>query len=84
MNGRKLNENERKVLACLAEAGEDFGVKSFAPVMADCKLDRKAVRRACRFLARKGLTEYVRSAWTDDGEPYGAGYQITKAGRAAI
>jgi hypothetical protein len=52
----------------------------FAPLMTYARADRKTVRRICRYLARRGLAEYHRALWTEDGEPAGAGYCITKAG----
>ncbi len=56
--------------------------RPFAPIMDATGLDRKTVRRNIRALARKGYAEYFRALWTDGGEPAGAGYCITKAGRA--
>jgi hypothetical protein len=73
-----LNSDQRKVLAHLAD--EEDGFWCFGAIMECVRLDRKAVRRACRALARKGLTQYGRGLWTDDG-PYGSGYRITTAGR---
>lgn len=46
-----------------------------------CGMDRQAVRRITRHLARKGYAEYWRGLWSDDGEPAGAGYCITRQGR---
>ena len=51
----------------------------FAPIQAITTYDRKTVRRHVRALARKGLAEYKRGLWNDDG-PAGAGYCITNAG----
>lgn len=45
---------------------------------------RAGVRRACRSLARKGLAEYHKGLWTEDGEPAGAGYCISKVGIAYL
>lgn len=89
LNGKKdferrphLNANERQVLSFLASEGFtwDFGYSGFARIMDDTKLERKAVRRACRSLARKGLAEYGRGLWNDDGEPAGSGYCATRTG----
>jgi len=77
-----LNEAEKQVLAFLATGSEDFGVYSFDPIARHTKLDRKAVRRACRSLKRKGLTEFHFGCWTEDGEPAGSGYGATKDGHA--
>lgn len=73
--------NETKVLALLASGGEDFGVMSFAGIAGFIKLNRKEIRRACRALKRKGLAEFYRGCWTEDGEPAGSGYGATVAGR---
>ena len=81
-----INDNEKKVLAVLAEAWGDeeyedeFPCLGFARLIDDTKLDRKTVRRACRSLKRKGLAQFVRGLWTEDGEPAGAGYSATKEG----
>lgn len=75
--------NEIKVLALLASGGEDFGVMSFAGIARYVRLARKDIRRACRSLKRKGLAEFYRGCWTEDGEPFGSGYGATKAGREA-
>ena len=56
----------------------------FAPLMSATELDRKTVRRHVRALARKGLAEYFRGLCTEDGEMAGAGYCITRAGRALV
>lgn len=80
-----LNPTAQKVLVFLAdEYSEDFGCFGFAGIMNGTGIDdRKAVRRACRLLARKGLARYERSLWSDCGEPRGAGYGATKEGVAA-
>ena len=75
--------NETKVLALLASGGEDFGVMSFAGIAHYIKLNRKEIRRACRSLKRKGLAEFHRGCWTEDGEPAGSGYGASPAGREA-
>lgn len=46
-------------------------------------MDVREVRRIVRCLARKGLAEYWRGLWSDDG-PAGGGYCITPAGRAKL
>jgi hypothetical protein len=77
-----LNANEAKVLVELASrySYEGFGYSGFTPISVETGLDRKAVRRACRSLARKGLAEFGRGLWTEDGEPAGSGYAATKQG----
>lgn len=76
----KLNDNERKVLRVLTEEGSDFGVMCFASIGERVRLKRAVIRRACRSLRRKGLTEFHRGCWTEDGAPYGSGYAATDKG----
>lgn len=77
----RLNPVEAKVLSVLVEDYDPDGpFYSFAAIIAaGGPDDRKAVRRACRSLARKGLARYGRGLWTEDGEMAGAGYAATKA-----
>jgi len=82
--GEKLTPNCAKVLAFLCTGGYDFGCFPFAPIMKATGLDRPTVRRTCRLLKRKGLAEFHRGLWTDDGEMAGAGYSASPAGRQAL
>jgi Mn-dependent DtxR family transcriptional regulator len=78
----RLNPIEQRVLDFLVESWSDEGgYWAFAGICANLQLERKQVRRACRSLARKGLAEYIRAGWSDEG-PAGAGYGSTRAGRA--
>lgn len=76
-----INENETKVLSFLVEQNdyEGFCFSSFNRIMEATGLDRKIVRRACRSLKRKGLTEFGSGLWTEEGEPAGSGYAATRA-----
>jgi len=77
-----INYKERaclKVLAHYRGEDEDFCYLHFQTVMDATKLTRPEVRRAIRSLARKGLAEYGKGLWTDDG-PAGAGYCCTEEG----
>jgi hypothetical protein len=56
----------------------------FSYVMKRTGFPRQVVRRICRHLARSGMAEYSRGLWSEDGKPAGAGYAITKVGRAAL
>lgn len=84
----KLLKDHAKVLEALAEgtrSGYDFYCLTFRDVMSISGIeDRSKVRRICRSLARKGLAQYAKGLWNDDGEPAGAGYHITKAGQAVV
>lgn len=44
---------------------------------------RKEIRKVCRSLKRKGLAEFQKALWSDDG-PAGAGYGATEKGAAVI
>lgn len=79
----KYDAAERKVLALLASAGSDFNVMPFSNITRWTRLNRRTVRRCCRALARKGLAEFHRGCWTEDGAPAGSGYAATEAGHAA-
>lgn len=78
-----LNTAERGVLEALVERREADNVFCYSNFRGLCdrpQLDRKVVRRACRVLKRKGLAEFGRGLWTDDGEVAGSGYAATIAG----
>ena len=78
----KMLESHRAVLTALAEnEGYFFG---FATLMFETKMERRDVRRIVRHLARKGLTEYAKGLWNEDGEPCGSGYRITDQGMATL
>lgn len=77
-----MSPDAKKCLSALYELTAKNGemCMPFRPLMDRTELDRKTVRRNVRALARKGLAEYFRGLWTEDGEPAGAGYCITAAG----
>lgn len=77
----KLLPDHAKVLAFLAENSSEDACFPFAPISDETGLDRKRVKFICRSLRRKGLAEFYRGLWTDEGEPGGAGYCVTRAGR---
>ncbi len=52
----------------------------FRVIEHDTGFDRRTVRVHVRRLARKGLAEFHKGLWSEDGGPAGAGYCITKAG----
>lgn len=53
----------------------------FEPICEATKLDRKRVRFVCRILRRQGYAEFYNALWNDDGQPAGAGYCISPAGK---
>lgn len=80
-----MSEAQTRVLEYLCESySEEFGYSPFRPIMIYTSLPRATVRRACRALTRKGLAEFGKGLWTDDGEMAGSGYRATKKGRALI
>lgn len=56
----------------------------FNPIVKRLEMQRSDVRRIVRHLARKGLAEYWRGLWSDDGQVAGAGYCVTEAGQSAL
>lgn len=78
-----LTEQERKVLGVLERGADDGCCYCFATIASDAKLDRTQVREAARSLRGKGLARYERALWSEDGEPRGSGYGLTREGRNA-
>lgn len=76
-----LSRNQREALSALCTAGGDYPFMGFKSIAASCSLPPGLVRRTVRALARKGLAEYRRGLWTDEGTPAGSGYCATDAGR---
>lgn len=83
----KVNENEHKCLAVLAENFYDDSEWSawyMHGIVTETKLELSQVRRAVRSLARKGLAAYERGLFNDDGQVAGSGYRATQAGKDLI
>ncbi len=78
----KLSRVALRCLAVLAKQPADYPYMSFATIAADANVPLCRVRRTVRHLARKGLAQYARGLWTDEGRPFGSGYCATPAGRA--
>ncbi len=77
----KINEKEKKVLKVLVSFWEDDqNCRFFWWIAKETKLTIKEVRRACRSLAKKGLTEYLIGLFDDDGILCGSGYCATREG----
>lgn len=76
-----VSAREKQALMALFDNySDDFGYLGFKTIAACSGLDIRHVRRSVRALARKGLAEYGRGLWTEDGEPAGSGYCCTRAG----
>lgn len=83
----KLTEARRRelrILSYLSEKSADFGYCGFRSISLQTQIKQRQVRVDVRRMARKGLTEYGKGLWTEDGEPAGSGYCITDLGRAAL
>jgi len=80
----KINAVQLACLECLHAKSHPHGEMCipFAPIAIYTSLPRAEVRRAVRFLARKGLAEFHSGLSTEDGDFAGAGYCITPAGIA--
>ena len=77
-----INEKEKKVLTYLLGIYEsDQNCTYFRWIAKSTKLKIREVRRTCRSLARKGLAEYTRGLFDEDGLVAGSGYCATEAGR---
>lgn len=79
----QLQPDQRKVLAFLVRrfnGGESF----YGFALIKVGLSRARVRRACRALRRKGLTEYQSGLCDCDGTFAGAGYSATQSGAAHL
>jgi len=75
--------SHRMVLKALNKFTEEQGewnYVNFKTLSEDTKMDRSEVRRIVRHLTRKGLAEFAKGLWTEDGDPYGSGYCITAKG----
>lgn len=72
-----------RAMMAMHEASEDMPVLSFATISAWSGLTLEQTRAAVRQLASKGVAEFWRMCWSDDGEPKGAGYALTDQGRKA-
>jgi hypothetical protein len=80
----KISERQRRCLMVLGPhyfPGEERCLY-FRTIAKETDLREAEVRKAVRALARKGLAEYHRGLFTEDGEAAGSGYCCTAAGFA--
>ena len=61
--------------------GDEANCTYFRFITKETGLTLKEVRRACHSLAKKGLAEYVRGLFDDEGFTAGSGYCATEKGR---
>ena len=77
----KISEREQKCLKILAEHYQsDQNCLYFRAFTLSTRLNTKQVRRTVRSLARKGLAEYIRGLFDEDGMVAGSGYCATEEG----
>ncbi len=67
-----------RALAAVPEPGWHRGLNSITDMTG---IPRELCRAVIRGLIDKGLAQYHRGLWTEDGMPAGAGYRITDEGR---
>lgn len=82
----RVSDRELKALTALYSTwyrGEAWCLY-FKTIAEQSGLEPHTVRRTVRSLARKGLAEYQRGLFTDDGMIAGSGYACTKAGADLI
>lgn len=79
-----INDNEKKILEHLVNNIDEDHATYFRFIAADTKIEIKVVRPACRSLARKGLTEFMRGLFDEDGLTAGSGYAATREGRDLV
>lgn len=81
----KVSERERKCLEVLAaEYSSEANCMYFRYIVKETGLELHQVRRSVRSLARKGLAEYHRGLFDDDGMVAGSGYCATEKGAKLI
>ena len=80
----ELRGYEKQAFTAWADLDKDFSVLSFKRVSQVSGVEEHRIRRAVRGLARKGLVEFHRCCWDEDGEMRGAGYGLTTAGAAIL
>lgn len=76
---------QRKVLKTLAEEyGSESDCFYFRGLTYDTGLTIREIRLACRALTRKGLAEYVKGLFDEDGKVAGSGYRATEVGAVLV
>ena len=82
----KISQRERDCLVYLASFyGDEQDCTYFRVIAKEVGgITEKQARRAVRSLARKGLAEYVRGLFNDDGMVAGSGYRATKEGALLV
>lgn len=81
MSGNLLSKAETEVFKAWDGVPHDFGYLSFRSAAERSGVEHCKIRRAVRAISRKGLLQFEKGLWNDDGSLYGAGYGLTDAGR---
>lgn len=77
----KISENQRRCLLVMAEIyGHESDCYYMRHIAKQTGMEQRLVRIAVRALARKGLAEYVRGLFNEEGSVAGSGYRATTAG----
>lgn len=77
-----LSDRERRCLIDMAEQLAPDFYWPFSLIQERCAVEPGDARRVVRALARKGMTQFRRGLFTEDGEVAGSGYGVTDAGYA--
>ena len=78
----QISERETKVLEVLADYFDAEGNCLYFKTIGKLSgIEPDLVRRVTRSLARKGLAEYVRGLFDDEGMVAGSGYCCTRLGK---
>ena len=78
----KVSEREKKCLQYLLTLfGSDQDCTYFRYIAKNTGLEERQVKCSVRSLARKGLAEYLRGLFDEDGFVAGSGYRATELGR---
>jgi DNA-binding MarR family transcriptional regulator len=76
-----LTQSQKHCLETLAHfTTPDAWCTNFKAIAKQTNMDVKEIRRCVRALARKGLAEFHKGLFTEDGHLAGAGYCITRQG----
>lgn len=80
---RALTQDQQVVLKELAHGfceHDGFNYRGFTVLAKRTMMRRARVRVVTRQLTRKGLAEYAKGLFTEDGQVAGAGYSVTALG----
>lgn len=79
-----LTKMERLILKAWDETSEDFDFLPFSYVEQKTGFSRRTVKLIVRRLSKKGVTQFGKGLFNDDGEVAGSGYGLTDFGRDTL